>query len=56
MTYEAAARIAQQAGSIYFVLIFLAGVVYALWPNNRDAFRAAARTPFLQENEDDKHL
>jgi cytochrome c oxidase cbb3-type subunit 4 len=45
MTYETVARFAQQAGLIYFGLIFLAGTVYALWPKNRDAFQKAARLP-----------
>jgi cytochrome c oxidase cbb3-type subunit 4 len=49
MTYEAAARLAQQGGTIYFVLIFLAGLAYALWPKNRDAFDQAARRPFDED-------
>lgn len=56
MTYETIARIAQQGGSLYFMLIFLAGVAYALWPANRDAFRRAAKAPFLQDDHDDQPL
>lgn len=49
MTYEAAAKLAQQGGSIYFLVIFLAGLAYALWPKNRDAFDQAARQPFDED-------
>lgn len=52
LTYETVARFAQQAGTVYFVLIFLAGVGYALWPRHKDQFRQAAMTP-LQDDEDD---
>jgi len=53
MTYESAARLAQQGGSIYFVLIFLAALAYALWPKNRDAFRQAANQPFDEDMNND---
>ena len=50
MTYESAARFAQQGGSVYFLLIFLAGLAYALWPKNKGAFDEAARRPFEEED------
>jgi len=50
MTYELAARIAQQGGLIYFGIIFLAGCAYALWPKNREAFNHAARLPLEEED------
>jgi cytochrome c oxidase cbb3-type subunit 4 len=49
MTYETVARLAQQGGSVYFVLIFLAGLAYALWPKNKKAFDEAARLPFDED-------
>lgn len=49
MTYETVAKLAQQGGSVYFALIFLAGLVYALWPRNKDAFDQAARLPFDED-------
>lgn len=52
LTYEAVARAAQQGGLIYFGLIFLAGVAYALWPRHREAFDRMARLP-LQDDEDE---
>lgn len=52
LSYEQVARFAQQGGTLYFVVIFLAGVVYALWPKNRQAFRYMAHLP-LREDEDD---
>ena len=50
LTYETVARFAQQGGLIYFGLIFACGVVYALWPRNREAFKRLASLP-LQDNE-----
>ena len=50
MTYETAARFAQQAGTIYFALLFAAGAAYGLWPRNKEKFRRAARLP-LDEDE-----
>lgn len=50
MTYETLARIAQQGGAIYFLLIFLAGAAYGLWPRNRDTFERAARLPLDEED------
>ena len=50
MTYETVARFAQQGGLIYFGLIFACGVVYALWPRNREAFNRLASLP-LQVDE-----
>ena len=34
MDYETAASFAQTWGLVYFVLIFLGVLVYALWPRN----------------------
>ena len=52
LTYEAVARFAQQGGTLYFAAIFAAGVAYALWPRNGEAFRRAAMLP-LEKDEDD---
>ena len=49
MTYETVSRLAQQGGSIYFSLLFIAAVAYALWPKNRAGFDHAARLPFDEE-------
>ncbi|MDZ4321684.1 MAG: cbb3-type cytochrome c oxidase subunit 3, partial [Phenylobacterium sp.] len=50
LSYEAVASFSQQAGLIYFGLIFLAGVAYALWPSRKAEFQQAARMPL----DDDK--
>ncbi len=49
MTYETVAKLAQQGGTIYFLLIFIAAVVYVLWPKNRSGFDQAARLPFDED-------
>ena len=52
LTYETVARFAQQGGTIYFGLMFAAGVAYALWPGRKDAFKRLAHLP-LQDDESD---
>ena len=54
LSYETVARFAQQGGLIYFSLIFLAGVAYALWPSHRDAFRHLSHLPL--ENDESDHV
>jgi cytochrome c oxidase cbb3-type subunit 4 len=51
MSYETMSRFAQQGGSIYFIALFVAALIYALWPRNRDQFSKAARMP-LDDEED----
>ena len=50
MTYETMSGFAQTGGLIYFVILFGIAVAYALWPSNKDKFKAAARSP-LEERE-----
>jgi cytochrome c oxidase cbb3-type subunit 4 len=49
MTYETVARFAQQGGSIYFAALFVATLIYALWPRNGAKFKAAAQIPLDDE-------
>jgi cytochrome c oxidase cbb3-type subunit 4 len=49
MTYETVSRIAQQGGSVYFIVLFIVALAYALWPKNREGFDHAARLPFDEE-------
>ena len=50
MTYDTIAAFAQQGGTIYFMLIFVAGVVYALQPKKKAEFDRAARMPLEGED------
>jgi cytochrome c oxidase cbb3-type subunit 4 len=43
MTYDAIATLSQVISLLMFVAMFLAIVVYALWPNNKARFDAAQR-------------
>ncbi|WP_340647368.1 cbb3-type cytochrome c oxidase subunit 3 [Phenylobacterium sp.] len=52
LSYEAVARFAQQGGTVYFGLLFLAGVIYALWPRHTETFKRLAALP-LEDCEDD---
>ena len=52
LSYEAVAKFAQQGGTIYFGLMFLAGLIYALWPKHKEAFDRLAQVP-LEKDESD---
>lgn len=43
MRYEEVLHFAQTAGLVLLILLFLAGVAFALWPRNRERFQRAAR-------------
>jgi cytochrome c oxidase cbb3-type subunit 4 len=49
MTYHILAGFAQTGGLLYFLALFLAVVIYALWPRNRSRFDAAARMPLSED-------
>jgi cytochrome c oxidase cbb3-type subunit 4 len=48
-TYKFLAELAQSAGLLYFVGMFLAVVAYAMWPKNKAKFDQAAQMP-LQDD------
>ena len=50
MSYETVSRFAQQGGSIYFSLLFVAALAYALWPRSKGRFDRAARIPLDEED------
>lgn len=54
LSYETVSQFAQQAGPIYFGLIFLAVLVYALWPRNAEKFQRAARLPLEQDDDNER--
>ena len=54
LDYETVARFAQQGGTLYFAAVFIAGVVYAMWPKHREAFRRLSHLPL--EKDEDEHV
>jgi cytochrome c oxidase cbb3-type subunit IV len=48
-TYRAVAEFAQSWGLVYFVVVFIMVLLYALWPSRKRQFEEAARIP-LQED------
>ena len=49
MTYETISRFVTQGGAMYFGLMFVAVLIYALWPKNKARFEHAARLPLDEE-------
>jgi cytochrome c oxidase cbb3-type subunit IV len=47
--YKTLAEFAQTWGLLYFVVLFLLAVAYALWPSRRQQFDAAARVPLRED-------
>lgn len=47
--YETLASFAQTGGLVYFFMIFLGALAYAVWPRNQKTFDAAARLPLEEE-------
>ena len=52
LSYETVSRFAQQGGTIYFGVLFFAGVIYALWPSRKATFQKLAHVP-LEDDESD---
>lgn len=51
VTYEEVLAFARSWDGIYFLAVFAAACVYALWPSNKEKFRRAAEMP-LYDDED----
>ncbi len=52
MTFAQATHFAETWGLALALVLFLAAVLYAVWPNNRDTFQKAAHAP-LSKDEDE---
>ncbi len=48
-TYKWLAWFAQTWGLLYFFVIFVAIVAYALWPSNKKKFDQASRIPLRED-------
>jgi len=48
-TYESVAHFAQTWGLVYFFVIFVGVLVYALWPKNKRSFDEASRIPLRED-------
>ena len=48
-TYQFFAEFAQTWGLVYFLILFIAVLVYALWPSRRKKFDEAARVPLRED-------
>lgn len=47
--YAFFAHLAQTWGLVYFVMIFIAVLIYALWPSRQKQFDEAARVPLRED-------
>ena len=50
--YETVARFAQQFGIVYFAVMFVAGIAYALRPKHAETFKRMSHLP-LDHDEND---
>jgi len=48
LTYETVSRVAQQAGTLYFTVIFAVAIGWALWPKHKAGYDDAAQIPFRE--------
>ena len=48
-TYEFFSQIAQTWGLVYFVVLFVVVLIYALWPSRQKQFDEAARIPLKED-------
>jgi cytochrome c oxidase cbb3-type subunit 4 len=48
-TYKTLAEFAQTWGLLYFVVVFLVVLAYALWPSRKKYFDAASRMPLRED-------
>ena len=48
-TYKMLAEFAQTWGLLYFVAVFVAVLIYALWPSRQGQFDEAARMPLRED-------
>ena len=49
MDYQTVSEFAQTYGLIYLLLLFIAMMIYALWPGNRRRFEDAAKIPLRED-------
>ncbi len=48
-TYEFFAQLAQTWGLVYFLVLFIAVLIYALWPSSQKQFDETARMPLRED-------
>lgn len=49
MTYEQVSQFSGTWGLVFLVVMFIAVLVYALWPGNREKFEKAANSPLEED-------
>ena len=49
MSYDEVAALSGTLGLIFFILLFVGVLVYALWPGNKRKFDDAARIPLKED-------
>ncbi|RIA47809.1 cbb3-type cytochrome c oxidase subunit 3 [Dichotomicrobium thermohalophilum] len=54
MTYDTVVMVTQIVGLILFIGLFVAVLIYALWPGNKKRFERASRVPLEQDEKPDE--
>lgn len=49
MTHETISALVATGGLLFMVVAFIVVLIYALWPGNKDKFKAAARAPLEED-------
>lgn len=49
MSYEEIASLSGSVGLIFFIVLFVGVLVYALWPGNKRKFDDASRIPLKED-------
>lgn len=51
MTYQDVVAFSESWGGVYFMIMFLVALTYALWPSKRAEFDQAARIPLEDDGD-----
>jgi len=51
LTYQDVVAFSESWGGVYFMIMFLVALAYALWPSNRAGFQEASRIPLEDDGD-----
>jgi len=54
VSFQEVSEFSRSWGLVFLMSVFAGGVLYALWPSNRERFGRAARMPLEAEGDDEQ--